>query len=202
MEDAHTYSYEDVLTQFAVEPDVGLAEGQVKNSQAKYGPNGEYMLGSPCRSLLGKFTLFEQRCTWWYWWDRKQVNDDIRNKVTCAFIVFSQLVTMSCMSVFYIRKKYIYIYIQVDTVFFFFLNVWFDGFIILLFYLSELPAEEGKSLFQLVIEQFDDLLVKILLLAAIISFVSLCCVLVVANSYFSPLVYLLLFEINSSLNIY
>ncbi|XP_063588990.1 calcium-transporting ATPase sarcoplasmic/endoplasmic reticulum type-like [Penaeus indicus] len=74
MEDAHTYSYEDVLTQFAVEPDVGLAEGQVKNSQAKYGPN-------------------------------------------------------------------------------------------------ELPAEEGKSLFQLVIEQFDDLLVKILLLAAIISFV-------------------------------
>jgi len=37
--------------------------------------------------------------------------------------------------------------------------------------LNELPAEEGKSLFQLVLEQFDDLLVKILLLAAIISFV-------------------------------
>ncbi len=36
---------------------------------------------------------------------------------------------------------------------------------------SELPAEEGKSLWQLVLEQFDDLLVKILLLAAIISFV-------------------------------
>jgi len=36
---------------------------------------------------------------------------------------------------------------------------------------NELPAEEGKSLWELVLEQFDDLLVKILLLAAIISFV-------------------------------
>ncbi|OAF65999.1 hypothetical protein A3Q56_06285 [Intoshia linei] len=36
--------------------------------------------------------------------------------------------------------------------------------------LNELPAEKGKSLFQLVLEQFDDLLVKILLLAAVISF--------------------------------
>lgn len=42
MEDAHTYSYEDVLTQFAVEADVGLTETQVKNSQEKYGPNGKY----------------------------------------------------------------------------------------------------------------------------------------------------------------
>jgi len=39
---------------------------------------------------------------------------------------------------------------------------------------NELPAEEGKSLWQLVLEQFDDLLVKILLLAAIISFVLAC----------------------------
>ena len=38
---------------------------------------------------------------------------------------------------------------------------------------SELPAEEGKSIWELILEQFDDLLVKILLLAAIISFVSL-----------------------------
>uniref|UniRef100_A0A1B6E9S2 Calcium-transporting ATPase n=1 Tax=Clastoptera arizonana TaxID=38151 RepID=A0A1B6E9S2_9HEMI len=37
--------------------------------------------------------------------------------------------------------------------------------------LNELPTEEGKSIWQLVLEQFDDLLVKILLLAAIISFV-------------------------------
>jgi Ca2+ transporting ATPase len=36
---------------------------------------------------------------------------------------------------------------------------------------NELPAEEGKTLWELIIEQFDDLLVKILLLAAIISFV-------------------------------
>jgi len=36
---------------------------------------------------------------------------------------------------------------------------------------NELPVEEGKSLLQLIIDQFDDLLVKILLLAAIISFV-------------------------------
>ena len=38
-------------------------------------------------------------------------------------------------------------------------------------FFPELPAEEGKSLWQLVLEQFDDLLVKILLLAAIISFI-------------------------------
>lgn len=36
---------------------------------------------------------------------------------------------------------------------------------------NELPAEEGKSLLELILEQFDDLLVKILLIAAIISFV-------------------------------
>ncbi|XP_010164531.2 sarcoplasmic/endoplasmic reticulum calcium ATPase 2-like, partial [Antrostomus carolinensis] len=34
-----------------------------------------------------------------------------------------------------------------------------------------LPAEEGKTLLELVIEQFEDLLVRILLLAACISFV-------------------------------
>ncbi|CAL8089225.1 unnamed protein product [Calicophoron daubneyi] len=36
---------------------------------------------------------------------------------------------------------------------------------------NEMPAEEAKPLWQLVLEQFDDLLVKILLLAAVISFV-------------------------------
>ncbi|KAK6739599.1 hypothetical protein RB195_008228 [Necator americanus] len=36
---------------------------------------------------------------------------------------------------------------------------------------NEMPAEEGKSIWELIFEQFDDLLVKILLLAAIISFV-------------------------------
>ncbi|UYV67680.1 ATP2A2 [Cordylochernes scorpioides] len=39
------------------------------------------------------------------------------------------------------------------------------------FGINELPAEEGKPLWQLILEQFDDLLVKILLLAAFISFV-------------------------------
>ncbi|KAI3378378.1 hypothetical protein SNEBB_000142 [Seison nebaliae] len=36
---------------------------------------------------------------------------------------------------------------------------------------NELPSEEGKTIWQLIIEQFDELLVKILILAAIISFV-------------------------------
>jgi P-type Ca2+ transporter type 2A len=35
---------------------------------------------------------------------------------------------------------------------------------------NELPAEEGKALWTLILEQFDDLLVKILLIAAMISF--------------------------------
>lgn len=37
--------------------------------------------------------------------------------------------------------------------------------------LNELPAEEGKSLWTLVIEQFEDFLVRILLAAAVVSFV-------------------------------
>nr|BAC53586.1 sarco-endoplasimc reticulum calcium ATPase [Halocynthia roretzi] len=36
---------------------------------------------------------------------------------------------------------------------------------------NELPAEEGKSVWEMLVEQFEDLLVRILLLAAIISFV-------------------------------
>uniref|UniRef100_A0A286Y5E1 Calcium-transporting ATPase n=1 Tax=Cavia porcellus TaxID=10141 RepID=A0A286Y5E1_CAVPO len=36
---------------------------------------------------------------------------------------------------------------------------------------NELPTEEGKSLWELVLEQFDNLLVRILLLAALVSFV-------------------------------
>ncbi|MFH4984521.1 hypothetical protein AB6A40_011230 [Gnathostoma spinigerum] len=36
---------------------------------------------------------------------------------------------------------------------------------------NELPVEVSKKLWELVLEQFDDLLVKILLLAAIVSFV-------------------------------
>ncbi|XP_073091096.1 sarcoplasmic/endoplasmic reticulum calcium ATPase 3 isoform X4 [Manis javanica] len=36
---------------------------------------------------------------------------------------------------------------------------------------NELPTEEGKSLWELVLEQFEDLLVRILLLAALVSFI-------------------------------
>jgi len=36
---------------------------------------------------------------------------------------------------------------------------------------NQLPAEEGKALWVLILEQFDDLLVKILILAAVISFI-------------------------------
>ena len=45
MEDAHTHTYEDVLSQFAVEPGRGLTMNQVTNSQEKYGPNGKCVGG-------------------------------------------------------------------------------------------------------------------------------------------------------------
>ena len=38
---------------------------------------------------------------------------------------------------------------------------------------NALPVVEGKTIWQLILDQFNDLLVKILLLAAIISFVSI-----------------------------
>ncbi|KAG1941198.1 sarcoplasmic/endoplasmic reticulum calcium ATPase [Pimephales promelas] len=45
---------------------------------------------------------------------------------------------------------------------------WKAGFTLLF---RELPAEEGKTIWELIVEQFEDLLVRILLLAACISFV-------------------------------
>ena len=36
---------------------------------------------------------------------------------------------------------------------------------------NELPAEEGKSIWQLFLDQINDLLIKILILAAVISFI-------------------------------
>ena len=49
---------------------------------------------------------------------------------------------------------------------------------------NELPAEEGKPLWKLILEQFDDLLVKILLGAAMISFVSSLYHLLLPSFYF------------------
>ncbi len=43
---------------------------------------------------------------------------------------------------------------------------------------SELPPEEGKPLWVLVLEQLNDLFIKILLFSAAISFVSCCSVVV------------------------
>ena len=53
---------------------------------------------------------------------------------------------------------------------------------------KELPTEEGKPLWKLILEQFDDLLVKILLGAALISFVS---------THFSFLQFLLITELKN-----
>ena len=54
-------------------------------------------------------------------------------------------------------------------------NIWYSlssyAAVSVSFSSSELPVEAGKTIFELILEQFDDLLVKILLLAAIISFV-------------------------------
>ncbi|KAK4286884.1 hypothetical protein Pmani_040028, partial [Petrolisthes manimaculis] len=39
MDDGFYFPYEDVLNKFNVNQDQGLNEGQVKENQAKYGPN-------------------------------------------------------------------------------------------------------------------------------------------------------------------
>uniref|UniRef100_H2ZLD5 Calcium-transporting ATPase n=1 Tax=Ciona savignyi TaxID=51511 RepID=H2ZLD5_CIOSA len=61
---------------------------------------------------------------------------------------------------------------------------------------NELPAEEGKSLWQMVVEQFEDLLVRILLLAAIISFVKS------ITAFVEPFVILLILIANSIIGIW
>lgn len=50
--------------------------------------------------------------------------------------------------------------------------MWYYIFYMNMYFFTELPAEEGKSLWKMVLEQFEDLLVRILLVAAVISFVS------------------------------
>ena len=40
MEDAHCYEFSEVLRNFNCKEEVGLSDGQVKDNQAKYGPNG------------------------------------------------------------------------------------------------------------------------------------------------------------------
>lgn len=41
MEDAHAKTTEEVLKHFGTNEEVGLTPDQVKNFQAKYGPNGK-----------------------------------------------------------------------------------------------------------------------------------------------------------------
>ena len=38
------YTYEECIKHFSVREETGLTEGQVKDYQAKYGPNGKILL--------------------------------------------------------------------------------------------------------------------------------------------------------------
>lgn len=55
MEDAHAKTTEEVLKYFGTSEEVGLSADQVKNFQAKYGPNGKLATKTLLRNI---FLLF------------------------------------------------------------------------------------------------------------------------------------------------
>lgn len=73
MEDAHAKTVEECLKHFQTNDEIGLTPEQVKNYQAKYGPNGEYSKMIIYNSVLFLLLLLiitaenlyqrKQRCT-------------------------------------------------------------------------------------------------------------------------------------------
>lgn len=65
MEDAYTKSVEEVTLKFKTDDSTGLTDDQVKQNQAKYGPNGMYdvcALGLLIRALAVEFCFCYEGC--------------------------------------------------------------------------------------------------------------------------------------------
>ena len=152
MDQAHAKSPEELVRYFGVDPENGLTDQQVKDAQARYGLNGTEANFFPVHFGVSSYFSPEFYDLW------------------LGFLSFPELPTEESKSTLAemedeTEEKFWLIAASINQS-----SKGSDAHVVN-FWFFPIPFT-AKPLWALILEQFDDLLVKILLSAAIISFVS------------------------------